>query len=77
MDGELDATVEAPPSILPQKKYCDITGLEVGFSVLPPISGVGRRLGLRQGRHSVPYIRQAYPLIIIVLNRALPSLAPS
>ena len=25
----LDATIEAPPSVLPQRKYCDITGLEV------------------------------------------------
>jgi hypothetical protein len=27
-----DASVEAPPSILPQKKYCDVTGLEVHLS---------------------------------------------
>lgn len=24
-----DTSIEAPPSILPQKRYCDITGLEV------------------------------------------------
>jgi INO80 complex subunit C len=27
--GLVDTTIEAPPSILPQKRYCDITGLEV------------------------------------------------
>ena len=27
--GILDSSIEAPPSILPQKRYCDITGLEV------------------------------------------------
>jgi hypothetical protein len=26
----LDTSIEAPPSILPPKRYCDITGLEVG-----------------------------------------------
>src|SRR5581483_2926878 len=25
----LDTSIEAPPSLHPQKKYCDITGLEV------------------------------------------------
>lgn len=25
----VDSTVEAPPSIIPQKKYCDVTGLDV------------------------------------------------
>lgn len=25
-----DLSIEAPPSLLPQKHYCDITGLEVG-----------------------------------------------
>jgi hypothetical protein len=34
------ASVEAPPSLLPQKRYCDITGLEVS---LPPSS---RRVSL-------------------------------
>ena len=24
-----DASIEAPPSVLPQRRYCDITGLEV------------------------------------------------
>lgn len=33
---DVDATVEAPPSLVPQKKYCDVTGLEVGhLPVLP------------------------------------------
>ena len=26
-----DSSIEAPPSVLPQRKYCDITGLEVGI----------------------------------------------
>jgi hypothetical protein len=26
-----DISVEAPPSVLPQKHYCDITGLEVSL----------------------------------------------
>ena len=25
----LDLSIEAPPSVLPQRRYCDITGLEV------------------------------------------------
>jgi INO80 complex subunit C len=25
----IDASIEAPPSFLPQRRYCDITGLEV------------------------------------------------
>ena len=25
----LDISIEAPPSVLPQRRYCDITGLEV------------------------------------------------
>jgi INO80 complex subunit C len=25
-----DLSIEAPPSVLPQRHYCDITGLEVG-----------------------------------------------
>jgi hypothetical protein len=24
-----DLSIEAPPSVLPQRRYCDITGLEV------------------------------------------------
>lgn len=31
----VDASIEAPPSVLPQRRFCDITGLEVriiGFS---------------------------------------------
>ena len=27
-----DISIEAPPSLLPQRRYCDITGLEVGSS---------------------------------------------
>ena len=27
--NQIDASIEAPPSFLPQKHYCDITGLEV------------------------------------------------
>ena len=27
-DGETDTSIEAPPSLLPARKYCDITGLE-------------------------------------------------
>ena len=27
--GGLDLSIEAPPSVLPQRRYCDITGLEV------------------------------------------------
>lgn len=26
---DLDLSIEAPPSVLPQRRYCDITGLEV------------------------------------------------
>ena len=29
---ELDFSVEAPPSILPAKKYCDVTGLEAPYT---------------------------------------------
>ena len=29
-----DSSIEAPPSVLPQRRYCDITGLEV--SPRPP-----------------------------------------
>jgi len=32
----LDSTVEAPPSLRPRKKYCDVTGLIVSFQ--PPFS---------------------------------------
>ncbi|PKC74248.1 hypothetical protein RhiirA1_335316 [Rhizophagus irregularis] len=28
----LDSNIEAPPSIRPQKKYCDITGLEAKYT---------------------------------------------
>jgi hypothetical protein len=28
-DCEIDTSIEAPPSLLPARKYCDITGLEV------------------------------------------------
>lgn len=31
-----DASVEAPPSLLPQKRYCDVTGLEVRSFFVPP-----------------------------------------
>ena len=30
----IDASIEAPPSVLPQRRYCDITGLEVSASCL-------------------------------------------
>jgi hypothetical protein len=30
--GFADFSIEAPPSFLPPKRYCDITGLEVGGS---------------------------------------------
>jgi hypothetical protein len=30
-----DTSIEAPPSFLPQRKYCDITGLEV-CTAMPP-----------------------------------------
>jgi hypothetical protein len=33
-----DASVEAPPSLLPQKRYCDVTGLEVRLSLSLPRS---------------------------------------
>lgn len=36
----VDATVEAPPSLLPQKRYCDVTGLEVRISSLPHMQQV-------------------------------------
>lgn len=29
----LDSSIEAPPSVLPQRHYCDITGLEVSRSI--------------------------------------------
>lgn len=29
----IDASIEAPPSVLPQRRYCDITGLEVVTSI--------------------------------------------
>lgn len=29
----VDASIEAPPSVLPQRRYCDITGLEVNISL--------------------------------------------
>ncbi|GAA5938526.1 hypothetical protein JCM1841_004884, partial [Sporobolomyces salmonicolor] len=32
------ASVEAPPSLMPQKKYCDVTGLEVRRLPPPPLS---------------------------------------
>lgn len=28
----LDTSIEAPPSLLPQKHYCDITGLEAPYT---------------------------------------------
>lgn len=28
-DCGIDLSIEAPPSVLPQRRYCDITGLEV------------------------------------------------
>lgn len=27
-NGDTDTSIEAPPSLLPARKYCDITGLE-------------------------------------------------
>jgi hypothetical protein len=37
----LDLSIEAPPSVLPQRRYCDITGLEVReSSELHPIVSV-------------------------------------
>jgi len=30
----LDVNIDAPPSLVPNKKYCDITGLEVHFIYL-------------------------------------------
>ena len=32
-DFHLDTSIEAPPSILPPKRYCDITGLEVSLTM--------------------------------------------
>ena len=29
LNGIVDASIEAPPSLMPQRHYCDITGLEV------------------------------------------------
>lgn len=29
-----DTSIEAPPSLLPPRHYCDITGLDVGLSAL-------------------------------------------
>jgi hypothetical protein len=34
----LDSTIEAPPSLWPQKHYCDITGLEVSICMLRCLS---------------------------------------
>lgn len=31
-DHRSDSSIEAPPSVLPPRKYCDITGLEVRWS---------------------------------------------
>lgn len=30
--GWLDSSIEAPPSFLPQRHYCDITGLEAPYT---------------------------------------------
>ncbi|CEQ39693.1 SPOSA6832_01247, partial [Sporobolomyces salmonicolor] len=30
-DPTSHASVEAPPSLMPQKKYCDVTGLEAKY----------------------------------------------
>ena len=35
----LDLSIEAPPSVLPQRRYCDITGLEVRASSRSPAYG--------------------------------------
>jgi INO80 complex subunit C len=32
-DEGVDTTIEASPSVLPQRKYCDITGLEVRLHI--------------------------------------------
>ena len=29
IDTNIDSSIEAPPSFMPQRHYCDITGLEV------------------------------------------------
>ncbi|KAJ3729146.1 YL1 nuclear protein C-terminal domain-containing protein [Lentinula guzmanii] len=34
----LDLSIEAPPSVLPQKHYCDITGLEAPYT--DPVTGL-------------------------------------
>lgn len=34
-----DTSIEAPPSVLPQKRYCDITGLEASI-VLVKVSAI-------------------------------------
>ena len=36
-DSDSDTSIEAPPSLLPARKYCDITGLEVHIS---PVCGL-------------------------------------
>ena len=33
-----DLSIEAPPSLMPQQKYCDITGLEVRAACIVKIS---------------------------------------
>ena len=44
-----DSSIEAPPSILPPSKYCDITGLHVSFSLHRTLTHC------RKPRHKGPY----------------------
>lgn len=46
-----DSSIEAPPSILPPQKYCDITGLEVSISLEEMSAGV-MLISLRYRAHT-------------------------
>lgn len=50
--GEIDTSIEAPPSLLPARKYCDITGLEARTHSVCSLSWC--LLGLR---HVIPIQR--------------------
>ena len=39
---DADTSIEAPPSVLPQSRYCDITGLEVIDTLLMQLKYPGR-----------------------------------
>lgn len=61
-----DSSIEAPPSVLPQRRYCDITGLEVytppsqHTSITSPDDTLLRRVPIQTPRRDFDITTKAY-----------------